>query len=115
VLAPGEALKVFMDEVIGISFNGIIKTKNGKAIAVSMPSKADADYINQTHELLNPPPKKKNHAEHTFQHPGNPNVNIMAQTMTYNQVVLAHQTQTQTSESNAKTKSNHDEQPYGNT
>jgi hypothetical protein len=63
VLAQGEASKLFTDEVEGIWFGGHARKRNGKPIALSIPHKADLEYIKHTESLLNTQPKKRNHSE----------------------------------------------------
>ncbi len=57
VIAQGESAKIFINEVEGIWFGGHARKRNGKPIILSIPHKADLDYIKQTEHLLNTPPK----------------------------------------------------------
>jgi hypothetical protein len=52
VLAPGESENVFQNNEDGIWFGGHVRTRNGKPIALSMPHKADMEYIQQAESRL---------------------------------------------------------------
>lgn len=93
VLAAGEFEKIINDESEGIWFGGNVRIKNGKPITLSVPNKADLDYIKNADAILNNPPKKRtitNQNLNTSTTPTNPPTQI-----SYRGIVQAHHTQTQ--------------------
>ena len=61
-LAPGEATKLFTNEVTGLRF-GLANHKNkGKVIKIHNPSQVHQDFVHYADSLLSSPPKKRSHA-----------------------------------------------------
>ncbi len=90
VLAPGESSKLFIEDTEGIWFGGNVRKTNGKPIALSVPNKADLDYINQTNSTLNNPPTKRSN-----DHTSKPHDNSYPPTqIAYRGLVQGHHTQT---------------------
>jgi hypothetical protein len=58
VLAPGERENVFINDTDGLWFGGHIRICNGKPIALSVPNKADMEYIQQAETRLKTPQAK---------------------------------------------------------
>jgi hypothetical protein len=90
-LADGEHLKVFTDDSIGIWFGGNVRKKNGRPITLSVPNKADYDYIKTAETFLNNPPKKHDfnaHNQHQIE------FNKPPSQITYHGMVQAQCTQT---------------------
>jgi hypothetical protein len=67
VLAPGESENVFQNDADGIWFGGHIRMRNGKPIALSVPNKADMEYIQRAESRLKSPSTKRDLTE-TNQH-----------------------------------------------
>jgi hypothetical protein len=59
VLAPSESENVFMNDADGIWFGGHVRSRNGKLIALSVPHRADMEYIQQAESRLTSPTTKK--------------------------------------------------------
>lgn len=58
-LTDGEHLKVFTEDSSGIWLGGNVRKKNRKPITLSVPNKADYDFIKNADTFLNTPPKKR--------------------------------------------------------
>ncbi len=89
VLEEGESTKVFLNEEEGIWFGGHVRKRNGKPITLSVPNKADLEYIKQAETMMNNPPKKRNISDE------NPafNVSQPPTQITYSGILQAHRTQ----------------------
>lgn len=59
VLEQGECNKVFLNNEEGIWFGGHVRKKNGKPIALSVPHKADLEYIQLAESRLKSPQEKR--------------------------------------------------------
>jgi hypothetical protein len=70
VLAPGESENVFQNDAEGIWFGGHIRMRNGKPIALSVPHRADMEYIQQAESRLKSPASKRDIPGSSSAHPG---------------------------------------------
>ena len=68
VLAPGESENVFQSDEDGIWFGGHVRVRNGKPIALSVPHKADLEYIQRAESRLKTPTSKRAIAATTTNH-----------------------------------------------
>ncbi len=92
VLAPGEAAKIFTEETEGLWFGGHVRKRNGKPINLSIPHKADMEYMKQAESLLNSPPKKRERND--MQQPTTqPRAQQLPTQITYNGMIQAQRTQ----------------------
>jgi hypothetical protein len=66
VLASGETENVFQNDAEGIWFGGHLRTKNGKPIALSVPHRADMEYIQMAESRLKSPATKRDLPETTI-------------------------------------------------
>jgi hypothetical protein len=60
VIAPGQELQVFVNDIKGIWFGGVNKNRNGiKLSSFSHKNKEEAEYTAHINRIMNSPPKKR--------------------------------------------------------
>jgi hypothetical protein len=94
-LAPGEATKLFANEVTGLRF-GLANHKNkGKVIKIHNPSQVHLDFVHYADSLLSSPPKKRSNASINKTDSSSKTINsTTAGNISYSGVVQAQTTHT---------------------
>jgi len=94
-LAPGQADKVFEDEIEGIQFVPAHHKNRGKVIRIHHPTKIHQDFVRHADTVLSSPPKKRTFsAGNAQQKPSIPLQPLQVNNITYSGAVQAHTTRT---------------------
>jgi len=93
-LNVNQAGKVFQDEFEGLTFVPAYHKNKGKVIKTHQPTKSHQEFVKHADNILNSPPKKRQHSESNSRNQQLPLQPIQVHNVSYSSAVQAHTTRT---------------------